>query len=658
MSLPPSSFSRPTPPTVPASQNTAPVIKFRCLYTHDVRRKAKRWQDGYLKYHTFNKRAMVYDDAGNFIGDHHWREGHDIQDGDELELDKGVLIQVSECMETTQTDISVLFDKRKASQESPQSQKTPAPQPLPPPSSNVSMSSPYARQSPLARPVRPFNPLKPLNDVLGIRRGPIGRSVTPQSPYEQCHRPQHLVERIQEDERPTKRQKPTPTSDVLQHKSTNEPVRSRPEVIDLDNPTFAKPPPKVVPVSSVRRDIEKSANSSRLSSENTRRLPVEQTPSRVQPRPEGQRQTNNTTVLPRNTRSSISDEASRQGQSRPEAPKPTGNPSTPSDRTRELPIEQTSRKEQPRSVPPKPPAQPTPAQNASNVQTSSARPQVLSEKPKSIINSNNAPINPLRMSNEKPRQKLMYRALLPSKGTGEAQSKSNPTADEDSHGDLDLGFPLSAFTLAVLEKSNPNTSNNTDTVMLNANNTAITPVQIQTPKVSRTQNSQSRLLSRIPTHASVYGPLASPAGVELQEHMEDDLALLLASSPLEPEHNDNEALPAQRAPVMRSNSDISHMVPESAPVRSAPAEKLASVAEALPATAIKRSERVFRKAHSDTNALRNLDNANNGLSRPLATAGPPRNQRNVGTVKTESGPWTADALDFFDWWPPERPMPA
>lgn len=367
---------------------------------------------------------MVYDDAGNFIGDHHWRESHDIQDGDELELDKGVLIQVSECMETTQTDISVLYEKRKASQESPQPQKTPASQPLPPPSSNVSISSSYARQSPLARPVRPFNPLKPLNDVLGIQRGPIGRSVTPQSPYEQCHRQQRPVERTQQEERPAKRQKLTPAPDILQHKSTNEPVRSRSEVIDLDNPTFAKPPPKAVPILSIRRDIEKSTDNPRLSSENTRRLPIEQTPSRVQPRTEGQRPTNNTTILSGNTRPSISDEASRQGQSRPEAPKPTNNPGTPSDRTRELPIEQTSRKEQPKSVPPKPPAQPTPAQDASNAQTSPARRQVLSEKHKSIINSNNTPINALRMSKEKPRQKLMYRALLPPKGTGEAQSKS------------------------------------------------------------------------------------------------------------------------------------------------------------------------------------------------------------------------------------------
>lgn len=424
MSLPPSSLSRSTPTTVPASQNTAPVIKFRCLYTHDVRRKAKRWHDGYLKFHTFNKRVMVYDDAGNFIGDHHWRESHDIQDGDELELDKGVLIQVSECMETTQTDISVLFEKRKASQESPQPQKTPAPQPLPPQSSHVSMSASCARQSPLARPVRPFNPLKPLNDVLGIHRGPIGRSVTPQSPYDQCHRPPRPVERTQqEDERPTKRPKSTPTSDMSQQRSTNESVRSRPEVVESDNPTFAKPPPKAVPSSSVRKLLEKSTDSPRVQVNRTRR-PVEQTKSREQPRPEDPGPTNNATVLPGNTPPSISDEASRRVQSRPEAMKPTNNHSAPSERIRELTIEQTSRKEQSRSEPSKPSAQPTPVRIASNAQTSSARPQVLSEKSKSTINSNNAPINPLRIRNEKPRQKLMYRALLPPTGTREAQTKS------------------------------------------------------------------------------------------------------------------------------------------------------------------------------------------------------------------------------------------
>lgn len=82
--------------TVPSTQNTAPVLEFRCLYTHDLRRKQKRWQDGLLRFHTFNKRIMVYDVTRNYIGDTHYRDDGIVQDGDELELDRGILIQVGE----------------------------------------------------------------------------------------------------------------------------------------------------------------------------------------------------------------------------------------------------------------------------------------------------------------------------------------------------------------------------------------------------------------------------------------------------------------------------------------------------------------------------------------------------------------------------------
>jgi len=45
--------------SVPQTSDTAPVLELNCLYTHNVRRKSKRWQDGFLRYHTFNKRIMV-----------------------------------------------------------------------------------------------------------------------------------------------------------------------------------------------------------------------------------------------------------------------------------------------------------------------------------------------------------------------------------------------------------------------------------------------------------------------------------------------------------------------------------------------------------------------------------------------------------------------
>ncbi|KAE8349916.1 hypothetical protein BDV28DRAFT_140171 [Aspergillus coremiiformis] len=186
MSTPLSSAPRATPGlSVPATQNTAPVIKFRCLYTHDMRRKSKRWQDGYLRYHTFNKRAMAYDTTGNFIGDLHWRQDEAIQDGDELELDRGVLIQVCEPMEKTETDLSTLYSHKK-SQESPSR-----------PGESPTLSF---RQSTL-RSSNASQPSRSLNDLLGIKKTTIGRLV---SPYEERHPPEQSKDYLQ---RAAKKQK-------------------------------------------------------------------------------------------------------------------------------------------------------------------------------------------------------------------------------------------------------------------------------------------------------------------------------------------------------------------------------------------------------------------------------------------------------------------
>ncbi|KAL4913856.1 hypothetical protein BDW62DRAFT_156351 [Aspergillus aurantiobrunneus] len=175
--------------TVPATQNTAPVIKFRCLFTHDMRRKAKRWQDGFLRYHTFNKRVMVYDNTGYFIGDLHWRAPEGIQDGDEVELDKGVLIQVCEPLERTETDISSLYKNK--NQISPS-----CPGNAPP--SAVRSAAPRSSLSQQAS--------RSLNDLLGIRK-----TSTPQlsSPYEQRHGQRHASTQHLH-ERPSKRQRTSP----------------------------------------------------------------------------------------------------------------------------------------------------------------------------------------------------------------------------------------------------------------------------------------------------------------------------------------------------------------------------------------------------------------------------------------------------------------
>ena len=174
--------------TVPSTQNTAPVLLYNCLYTHDLKRKAKRWQDGVLKYHTFNKRIMVYDVPRNFIGDTYWREPQAMQDCDELELEKGVLVQVGEELraERTQTDLTELLGKRKPKPTTSDGPKVPlAPvvrTPSTPQSSSIANAIPETSTSVVSSQLRP----KSLNAVLGRPKGPVGRATIPlKSPAEQ-----------------------------------------------------------------------------------------------------------------------------------------------------------------------------------------------------------------------------------------------------------------------------------------------------------------------------------------------------------------------------------------------------------------------------------------------------------------------------------------
>jgi hypothetical protein len=162
------------PLSVPQTQNTAPVLEFNCLYTHDIKRKQKRWQDGFLRFHTFNKRIMVYDIPRNFIGDAHWKSHAPVQDGDELTLD-GIIVQVAESVGVTETDLTELHNSRKKG-----------------------CSSEHASSSPL-RPVsgtlqvrntalQPVTQSKhrSLNALLGPSRGSLGKAVLPtRSPFEE-----------------------------------------------------------------------------------------------------------------------------------------------------------------------------------------------------------------------------------------------------------------------------------------------------------------------------------------------------------------------------------------------------------------------------------------------------------------------------------------
>lgn len=181
--------TRSTPSLVVApTQNTAPVFEFRCLFTHDLRKKKKIWHDGSLRFHTFNRRVMVYDDSKNYIGDAHWRETGDFTEGEELRLDKGVMVEVGEQIGHTDTDLGpVILEKRHL--------ELPVSPPRMPFSINPQSSVPR-----LAGTVHQARP-KSLAAVLGASQGPIGRARLPaRSPFEQRQsdirgRPEALEER-------------------------------------------------------------------------------------------------------------------------------------------------------------------------------------------------------------------------------------------------------------------------------------------------------------------------------------------------------------------------------------------------------------------------------------------------------------------------------
>ncbi|KAF2448131.1 hypothetical protein P171DRAFT_428255 [Karstenula rhodostoma CBS 690.94] len=177
---------------IPASQNTAPVAEFRCLFTHDARKKQKKWQDGYLKFHSFNSRVIVYDASRFTVGDTYYKDSNELHEGDELVLDKGVMVEVAEPVGVTQTDLTPLFERK--TKDSPQRNNAAfPPRPLPRPTIPAS--------NPLRAASQPRH--KSLNALLGTPRGPIGKAAPIRSPFEE----RREKENQPVEERAAKRQK-------------------------------------------------------------------------------------------------------------------------------------------------------------------------------------------------------------------------------------------------------------------------------------------------------------------------------------------------------------------------------------------------------------------------------------------------------------------
>lgn len=177
-----SDFAAPAVAMSGSAPSTATVLEFRCLFTHDLRRKQKRWQDGRLKYHSFNARVMVYDERGNSVGDMHWHGEYDFGEGEEVQLDRGgVIVQVEDLVERRETDLSELVDKRvqeKQQRQMLQLSRSAAPSAVLP----RVLPRPLAIASDRTQPPRH----QPLHHVIGTPTGHHGKALVPkESPFEQ-----------------------------------------------------------------------------------------------------------------------------------------------------------------------------------------------------------------------------------------------------------------------------------------------------------------------------------------------------------------------------------------------------------------------------------------------------------------------------------------
>ncbi|KAG9690559.1 hypothetical protein KCU95_g10221, partial [Aureobasidium melanogenum] len=241
---------------VPQTQNTAPVHEFNCLYTHDLRRKQKRWQDGFLRYHTFNKRVMVYDVPRNFLGDLHWTSGDDIQEGDEMTLEKGgIMVQVSERVGTIQTDLSDLLQRKdKTPAKNPASSRT-----LPRHGPPYAAASSVTPRTPHAVSTTPMKH-KSLNALLGRSRRPIGKASLPtESPYEVRMRDLQAAEAQDQRERKRQRLDPSAQTTPMAAKRRNEPSAHQ-QANPVSRP---KPGCEVIDISSDTEDISAAQAASR-----------------------------------------------------------------------------------------------------------------------------------------------------------------------------------------------------------------------------------------------------------------------------------------------------------------------------------------------------------------------------------------------------------
>lgn len=121
---------------------------------------------------------MVYDERGNFVGDMHWQREGALDEGDEVQLERGgVIVQVVECVGRQEQDLSELLEKRAKEKEQRQARVAVHP--------SISAESVHTPSTGTRVQDHFQTRHRPLNQLLGTPTGHHGRAVVPnESPFE------------------------------------------------------------------------------------------------------------------------------------------------------------------------------------------------------------------------------------------------------------------------------------------------------------------------------------------------------------------------------------------------------------------------------------------------------------------------------------------
>lgn len=94
----------------------ADIHEFSVMFTRSVKKKAKDWHDGYLKWHTFNYRAILYDDQRKQVANEFF-PNKIISSNSDLEF-AGAIVEIGDQLETLQANLEHVY-RNSVNMESP-----------------------------------------------------------------------------------------------------------------------------------------------------------------------------------------------------------------------------------------------------------------------------------------------------------------------------------------------------------------------------------------------------------------------------------------------------------------------------------------------------------------------------------------------------------